>query len=146
MLKKLISVFLVLTILCSLTAVAAVPEGLSGTVYEEALLMLDELELASQKFISGFKPNKSIKRSEFASLLCSYLGYDKTGGISASEASGFADINEYDDNYISVLTVSKYGIMSGDGYGNFNPGDTVTYAQVIKVIMSVLGYGEYAMA
>lgn len=146
MLKKLISVFVALTFFCSLTVAAALPESLKGIACENELLILDELKLVPQGFTAKFKPNKSMKRGDFAALLCSYMGLDKLGAASVSDASPFNDITEYDSNYAAVLTVSKYGLMSGDGYGNFNPGDTVTYAQIIKVIMAALGYNEYAIA
>ncbi len=145
MLKKIISFLAAIAVLCSVTAVAALPEKLKGIACEEELLLLNDLELLPPKFLDDFKPNKSMKRGDFASLICSYMGIDKIAGGALSK-SQFTDVKEYDSNYASILAVSKYGIMTGDGYGNFNPEGVVTYAQVIKVIMSVLGYDELAAA
>lgn len=65
------------------------------------------------------------------------------GNIDSAVAypSPFADCTE---NYNGIYTVYKAGIMNGVGNGLFAPDEGVTYAQVIKVLVEFLGYGEKA--
>ena len=113
---------------------------------DEEFTLLADLRLLPDDFVKTFRADKTMKRSELAYILNVYMGYSKLGTSNIDEPSPFIDLSPSHRHYYAVLNVNQFGIMTGDGYGNFKPDAYLTYAQVIKVIMSALGYDELALA
>ncbi len=140
MTKKLISFILILCF--SLTLIPSVilaEEPPINSILSE-LELLSSLELIDADYASSLNPNKAVKRGEFAALICSYID------ISASDEgiSPFSDVTAEHKYYASILAVNKYNLMSGSGDGNFNPDSPMSYVQVYKVILNLLGYNDLA--
>ena len=144
MFKKTVSLFVALIFVLSIPAFAAIPERLEDTDCADELSLFDELGLLPIGFLDSFKPNKLMTRGKFATLLSSYMGYDKVFDV--SEKSPYNDVAEIHPDFAGILAVRQCGIMTGDGFGNFNPDGELTYIQAIKVIISALGYNELAIA
>lgn len=144
MLKKTVSLFVSLIFILGITTYGAIPERLEGAVCANELSLFDDLGLLPPGFLDSFKPNKLMNRGKFATLLSSYMGYDK--GIGVSDESPYNDVPETHPDFEGIIAASQYGIMNGNGDGNFNPDSELTYVQAIKVIMSALGYDELAIA
>lgn len=47
----------------------------------------------------------------------------------------YSDMSEYEWASEAVLALSKRGVISGDGKGNFNPGDNITREQFVKMLL-----------
>lgn len=90
--------------------------------------------LASRGVISGysddtFKPDASITRAEFASILCNALEvHDKNEDISFTDVDG----QWYEDPLKRAVT---YGFMSGYN-GQMNPTDEINHEQMTVMIMN----------
>ena len=146
MIKKLIALIIAIAVLGTVAPSISVFAYDDTFSYEEEFKLLSDLKLLPDDFVATFKPDKTMKRSELAYILNVYMGYSKLGTANIDEPSPFIDLSTSHRHYFSILNVNQFGIMSGDGYGNFNPDAYLTYAQVIKVIMSALGYDELALA
>lgn len=90
--------------------------------------------------------NDSITRAETVKMICC------TGNIGISSNDNlyndkfFKDIpqNHWAIKYIN--NAKTVGIIDGDENGNFKPEDEITYNEIIKMIVSVLGYSPMADA
>lgn len=83
-----------------------------------------------------------VTRADLAVVAMQLLGIDDIAYASAE--TKFYDVpKEYwASGYIKVA--SDMGIISGDNNNNFRPDDNATVNNIIKIIVSVLGYGEIA--
>lgn len=142
MTKKIISLILVLCFSLTLfpSVISAEESPLNSVIPE--LELLSSLGLIDVDFASSLNPTKSVKRGEFASVICSYIGLDTF----YEDISPFIDVTNEHKYYGSILAVNKYNLMSGSGNGSFNPDLPVSYVQVYKVIISLLGYTDLAIA
>ncbi len=73
---------------------------------------------------------KYMSRAEIANILVDELGLKKT-----SEQSAFSDISSSHSYFDAILAVTDAGIFSGDNNGKFNPDDSLTRAQLAKVLV-----------
>lgn len=90
-----------------------------------------------------FRPDKNITRAEAAKMLAEFIGY--ADDEVSDEHSNFADVdgvNHWAKKYIAIGVAFKY--INGMGDGNFEPEGNVTYAQFVKMLVSVIGYGSAA--
>lgn len=60
----------------------------------------------------------------------------------SEQAYAFSDIKEEDNDV--AITVSKAGVMNGIGSGLFAPEQNVTYIQMVKAMVTLLGYKDVA--
>ena len=60
------------------------------------------------------------------------------------EAEIFADVSASDEAYDAIKLVSQKGIMVGVGDNEFNPDGNITVEQLIKTVVSILGYAPEA--
>ncbi len=109
----------------------------------------------------SFMPREAVTRGEVAQILCNalgivstvqsetinweeeYLGDDSKDVELMYAQSGKSIWNDVEVNhwaYKSISYVNDMGIMIGDGDGNFNPEDEVTYNEIIKCILNLSGY------
>ena len=54
----------------------------------------------------------------------------------------FTDIADYEWAKTAITYVYEKGIMSGDGKGNFRPGDNLTREEFVKILINALGGGK----
>lgn len=85
---------------------------------------------------SGASANSLVSRIDLAAAILKLYDLDAIG-LSADELP-FTDVDEGDK--LTVSTVHKLGIMNGYSNTMFGPYDTATTEQVIKTVVTALGY------
>ncbi len=105
--------------------------------------------LSGMKVITGypdgtFQPDRIVSRAEFAVILTRLFGQEDNIDSYRNVILQFSDI---DDHWAKAYIeyAAGYSIVNGMGDGTFNPDCTVTYAQVLKMLVCALGYGSYAL-
>ncbi|MBR6729246.1 MAG: S-layer homology domain-containing protein, partial [Clostridia bacterium] len=117
------------------------PADVIGTPYEKAVALLSALNIMRGYPDGDFMPGESITRAEFATVISRILG-----GAVASSNRSFDDVRPDHWAYDAIETAAGLGIVQGVEPAIFKPDSTVTTPQVIKMLVSALGYGETAEA
>lgn len=97
--------------------------------------------LSALGFVKGdgggrFRPNDRISRGEFALMITNIFRDElKTGADSP-----FIDVEGNEDLKQAVSILYSRGIMVGGTDGRFRPDDSITAAEAIKTVVSLLGY------
>lgn len=103
--------------------------------------LLNDLGLMPADY-EKYDMDKELKRGEFASFVVKLAGIEQ---ISVGEGrSPFKDVDENHNYCNQILLADSYGYMTGTGDGLFNPDAKVTYHQVVKIVMSIMGYDDLA--
>lgn len=119
---------------------AALPKDVVGTQYVEAVNVLNDFGIIVGDAGTGdFRPEDTIKRSEFAKIAVMALGLDDAAKSSQS-ASRFPDVPQghWATGYINVA--AEQGIVIGDDTGKFRPDDTITYAEAVTLLVRAVGH------
>ncbi|MBR4874576.1 MAG: S-layer homology domain-containing protein [Clostridia bacterium] len=122
------------------TSFAAVPNDAQDSKYKDAIEVLGALEIMIGDAETGaFRPNDTIKRSEFAKVAVTSMGLGNIAQ-SSEHATKYPDVveNHWANGYINVAT--NQGIVIGDDEGNFRPDDTITYAEAVTVLVRLVGH------
>jgi len=122
------------------TSFAAVPNDAQDSKYKDAIEVLGALEIMIGDAETGaFRPNDTIKRSEFAKVAVTSMGLGNIAS-SSEHATKYPDVveNHWANGYINVAT--NQGIVIGDDEGNFRPDDTITYAEAVTVLVRLVGH------
>lgn len=137
--RRLLSAILVILMVCSVS--------LSGFAQQNDELMQEALARVSGLGVikgdeGGFRLEDSITRAEFTTILCRLMNMDN---ITVCD-SGFDDVTA--DHWASgyVATAKSTGLVNGVGNNLFAPEANVTFPEVLKMMVSLLGYGELAEA
>ncbi len=129
--KRLLHIFLILTV-CIMSVLPVMPVAYAAEESDSALVSY----LTGDMSFSA----EGVTRAEFAAGLIR-LAYDKAPA--AAEAS-FGDVTLAHPYAPEIYTALSMGLVSkGD---SFNPDGKVTYAQAMKMAVSMLGYGTMAEA
>lgn len=109
---------------------------------QDAISKLSALEIIGGYPDGTFKPSATITRAEFAKMACVAGGMSESADILGGTTSQFSDVkaNEWYTGYIN-LAISQ-GYVKGYPDGTFKPNNTITNAEVITVIMRILGYND----
>ncbi len=140
--KKLTSFILsaCMTIGFGATSFAALPSDATDSKYKDAIEVLGALGIMVGDAETGaFRPNDTIKRSEFAKVAVTSMGLGSVAE-SSEHATKYPDVveNHWANGYINVAT--NQGIVIGDDQGNFRPDDTITYAEAATVLVRLIGH------
>ena len=146
-LKKFMGLFLILCLtLCTFAQVSfakSFTDVASTASYAEAVNVLSELGIISGYEDGTFGPDKTIKRSEAAKIIVAMVNKLATaeGRMGATQ---FTDVpaDHWASGFINVGVTEKF--INGMGGDIFKPDGEVTYNQIVKMIVSCLGYNEYA--
>lgn len=111
---------------CCLRDVAA------GRWYTTAVSTLANVGAISGYSDGTFRPNKEITRAEFVTILTGIYGEDTTKGMP------FSDVG-HSWCYDAVATAYANGWVSGYSDGTFRPNQTITRAEAVVILNSVLG-------
>ena len=99
---------------------AALPSDALDTPYGEAIETLGALDIMVGDDDGKFRPEDTIRRSEFAKVAVEAMGL---GGVAQAQSykTQFPDVveNHWANGYINVAT--SQGIIIGDDEGNFRP-------------------------
>lgn len=130
----------VMTFATAVTSFAALPSDVVDSKYEEAIETLGALKIMVGDAETGlFRPEESLKRSEFAKVAVELLGL---GGMAANSAkpTSFPDVveNHWANGYINIA--ADQGIVIGDDEGNFRPDDTISYAEAMTMLVRAAGF------
>lgn len=138
--KKVLSLVLVIAmVLSSMSfAFASTFSDTAESDYEEAIETLKALGVIDGYEDGTFKPEKTVTRAEMAKLMVQLLGY---GNLTAGQKSSFTDTQgHWADAWIAIA--AGRGIVVGTGNGKFTPDATVTYDQVLTMLVRGLGYTD----
>lgn len=138
--KKVLSLVLVIAmVLSSMSfAFASTFADIADTDYEEAIETLIALGVIDGYDDGSFKPEKTVTRAEMAKLMVQLLGY---GNLTAGQKSNFTDTQgHWADAWISIA--AGRGIVVGTGNGKFDPERTVSYDEVLTMLVRGLGYTD----
>lgn len=142
-LSKVLAVVLAFAMALSMVSFAAYTDVEAGSDCEEAVTVLSALGILSGYTDGTFKPEATITRAEFASVVIRMLGY---GDIAGGGSVVFTDVPaDHWANGVIALAASQ-GIIAGYGDGRFGPEDPVNYEQAIAMVVRALGYTPMADA
>ncbi len=137
--KKVLSLVLVIAmVLSSMSfAFAGTFEDVTGD-YEDAINALVGLGIVTGYEDGTYRPDKVVTRAEMAKLMVEILGY---GDLVAGAKSNFTDTQgHWADQWIAIA--AGRGIVIGTGDGKFAPDRTVSYDEVLTMIVRGLGYTD----
>ncbi len=113
-----------------------------GTVYENAVEILGDLSIVSGVKDNVFDPDREVTRAEFAKMLveCSLKKSEIEILNADARYTKFYDVatDKWYFKYVNIA-VNK-GFMQGFKDGSFRPDDSVTYAQIAKLVTKALGH------
>jgi len=115
------------------------PPDVVGTPYEKSVQLLSALNLMRGYPDGDFMPDESITRAEFSTVVARLLGGEHT-----LTTRSFVDVKPEHWAYNAIETVAAMKIVNGVDEGIFEPDSTVTTSQVIKMLVSALGYKDAA--
>ncbi|MBR5237048.1 MAG: S-layer homology domain-containing protein [Clostridia bacterium] len=145
--KKLIAGILsaAMTMSVAISSFAAVPGDAAGSVYEEAIETLGALDIMIGDDDGAFRPEATIKRSEFAKVAVTAMGLGNVAEASGHKTK-FPDVveNHWANGYINVAT--EQGVIIGDDQGNFRPDDSISYAEAMTMLVRITGFEPAAEA
>ncbi len=124
----------------SLTSFAALPGDVVDSKYEEAIETLGALEIMVGDAESGnFRPDETIKRSEFAKVAVEAMGLGEVAK-SSNYPTKYPDVveNHWANGYINVAT--QQGVVIGDDQQNFRPDDSISYAEAMTILVRIIGH------
>lgn len=83
-----------------------------------------------------FGPNNAVNRAEFTKMLVEAMGMP----VLSTGQNPFLDVpaNEWYADYVN--TAKQYGIVGGYQDGTFKPGQKVTRAEAVKMVLAAAGY------
>jgi hypothetical protein len=139
--RKILSLVLALAlVLGSFSFAFAAQDDVAGHEYETAIKRLNALGLMIGDS-RGFRPDDTITRAEFATLIVRALGEEATAKLLTGAQTGFTDVdsvNHWASGYIKVA--AQKGLINGYGNGLFGPDDNIKVVDAIVLMTRALGY------
>jgi len=139
--KKVLSLVLVIAMVLSSMSVAfaaTFSDIAEDNDYAEAIKTLEALGVITGYEDGTYKPEKTVTRAEMAKLMVQLLGY---GNLTAGQKSNFTDTQgHWADAWIAIA--AGRGIVVGTGNGKFDPERTVSYDEVLTMLVRGLGYTD----
>ena len=122
--------------------VTSFPDVPASAPYAEAVSTLHEYGIINGDNKGNFNPNSSVTRAEAAAIICRLLGMEEEA--KQARTTSFTDVptNHWANGY--VAKAAEQGIINGYGNGKFGPSDSVTYVQMVKMLVCAWGYEEDA--
>ena len=140
-LTKVLALVLALSMIVGVVAFAkAYPDVDSDANYAEAVNVISDLGLAVGDENGNFNADKTLTRAEGTTFVLRLLGLEEAAKAAAGSATDFSDVpaDHWAAGYVSVAAAN--GIVSGMGDGTFAPNSELTYAQIVRMLVSALGY------
>ncbi len=127
------------------TALAALPGDVQNSPYEEAIETLNALEIMVGDDDGQFRPDATIRRSEFAKVAVEAMGLGDVAKAS-NHKTKYPDVveNHWANGYINVAT--DQNVVIGDDQANFRPDDSISYAEAMTILVRILGHEPSALA
>ncbi|KKM10757.1 hypothetical protein SY88_11740 [Clostridiales bacterium PH28_bin88] len=137
--KKLIALIVALTFVLSL----AVPMTAgAATIQENAATKLNAMGIVEGYPDGTFGLDKNITRAEFAKVAIVTAGLKEAADLMKNTPSQFSDVKtgEWYTGWINLAAAK--GFVKGDPAGTFRPNDKISYAEVLTVVLRILGYND----
>lgn len=83
-----------------------------------------------------FAPGAEITRSDFVATVVNACK------LKALFDSNFADVSENEANYTAIGIAKEFGIVSGDGSGNFRPNEPISRADAMTILEKAIKAGN----
>ncbi len=93
-----------------------------------------------KNFFGVYSPAKTITRDEFAGYIAEIIGMSN---VSYEGEPPFEDCKSA-SHAAEIRALKDLKIMNGDETGRFRPGDNITYAEAVAVLIKLMGYGTIA--
>ena len=142
MIKKLSSIIII-----SLLVMQTIPElafsDTDGTDYEQAVNVLSELDIIDGYEDKTFRPENGITRAEFAAMIVRLVD---TSVYTIPEDVVFSDVGKKHWAFEFVNAGYHIGYFSGNGDGTFAPDKQISFAEIVKTVVTILGYKPVAEA
>ncbi len=142
--KRILAFVLALVLVLGTVNIAmAAPSDVEGTRYEEAVSRLVGLNVINGYPDGTFQPGKTITRAEFAVVAVKLLGLGNAAEYGHGP-TGFSDVpaEHWASGYVNIAV--NRGAIKGYPDGSFRPGNDVSYAEAVTILVRVLGYGPAA--
>ncbi len=136
---------LIMTVSMAVQSFASLPSDAVGSKHEEAIETLGALDIMIGDAETGlFRPNESIKRSEFAKVAVEAMGLGDLAESSQGKTK-YPDVvdNHWASGYINIAT--QQGVVIGDDENNFRPDDSITYAEAMTILVRIIGHEPAAL-
>ncbi len=142
-LSKVLAVVLAFAMVLSMVGFAGYTDVAAGDDCEKAVTVLSGLNILTGYEDGSFKPEATITRAEFATIVIRMLGLAETA---TGGSTVFPDVaaDFWANGYIALAT--QQGIVNGYPDGTFRPEDPVKYEEAIKMVVAALGYTPMADA
>jgi len=100
----------------------------------ESVSILSARHVVNGVTATAFSPFEAATRAEFTAMIVRALGL-----AASANTSQFADVSDNAWYASSVQAAVEAGIVTGDGSGRFNPGGTITRAEMAVILSRALG-------
>ena len=139
MLKKILTLCLVLCMLASIPAFAAL-DDIAGEKFEKEISLLNSIGIVEGKEPNAYKPADKLTRAEMTTIVLRLMD------VEPSIPAAFEDVAA--DHWASKIigSAAQLGIINGMSATTFAPEENVTYPQAAKMLVCTLGYGVEAEA
>lgn len=141
--KRVIAILAVLCVCISFAVKAEIyiPDDASGTAYENDYRLLRGLGIWPQAEDGGFRPDAAISRGAYAEVLANLIDGETIQGTAS-----FQDVTKDSEFFPAVEKLTQYGVIHGDGNGIFRPDELILPEEAIKMLVTLMGYGDRSMA
>lgn len=137
--KKLISIFI--AVVCLLSSVSVVfAENVLSEKQIDAISFLNNIGI--YKSITEENAAQTLTRAEFAKIIVRTIGGETF--LSPSPRRIFSDVLTDHDAAASIEYLYDRGIMAGYGQAEFKPDSPISFGEMIKIIVCIMGYGDFA--
>ena len=130
----------------SLSSVAALaktefPDVPVDAKYAAAVNNLSALGIVKGDDTGNFRPDDKITRAEVAAMVIRAMN-NEAAAQSSMGATSFSDVaaDHWASGYINLASKGAEAFINGMGDGTFAPEANVTYAQIVKMLVSAIGY------
>lgn len=137
--KKILHILLCLSILTSAVVSVSANELSSeqlSTLYEYGIFQGDEN--------GNLNLDNNITRAEFCKVILSSLGYSKDTLRKFDDVRDFTDVDSKHWAYLYINNAKKLSLINGYEDGLFFPDQNISINEMIKIVVSALGYESIA--
>lgn len=142
--KKIASI--VLALILSFSSFSVIPAVAEENNYDaevvEAMEVLRMFDIIPDYYDYNVDITKETTRGDFASATAKLLGIEKFSG----DGIYYYDVPQTHWAYDWICALTERGILNGDGAKMFYPNEPIKLSEAYKIILSALGYKEYASA
>lgn len=143
--RKWIAVWLSVLLMCTclLPVGATVFSDLEGDKNEKAVHLLSEIGIIKGKTETEYAPGESLTRAEMTTILLRLINMEHKASVGLPV---FSDVPAEHWAYHNIMTAHEMKLVNGTSETTFEPDAPVTYAQTVKLLVTLLGYGVKAEA